>query len=348
MKNIAIIIVVLMMVGAFTGLFLSYLNLSSPSSEVVTEEESLRIGFSLGTNREERWQRDVDNFTARAEALGATVEVAYAGEDAHTQIAQAENLIIKGVQALVVLAADTNTAHTIVERAHEAGVEVIAYDRLIQNADVDLFLTFDTRLIAEGEAREITRLVPQGKIAYVGGASTDSNSALHEEGAFKVLQPLIDKGDIEIAYKTFTLDTRPEEAYKTMKAYLDAGGKVDGVICMNDGTAGGVIQALAEHGLAGKVPVAGADADLAAVQRIVAGTQAATMFTPLSELDNAAAEAAVAFARGENPRTNGILNNGKLDVPTYFFTPELVVKSNIDEIIIDSGFHSRASVYGAQ
>lgn len=309
------------------------------------QEQKVRVGFSLGTLREERWQKDIDLFTQRAAELGATVISEFANEDANLQITQAENLIIQGIKSLVVVPHDGDLAAQIVTKAHNAGVKVIAYDRMINKADVDFYVTFDSRIIGELEAKEIVKRVPKGKYAYIGGATTDSNAFLHKEGVMRILEPLIKNGDIQLVVDKFTPDWRPEEAYKTMKEYLSKSKDISAVIAANDGTAGGAIQALKEAGLAGKVPVAGADADLAATQRIVEGTQTVTIYTPLKVLAQAAADAAIDFARGVKPKANGTINNGKIEVQSNLLEPTLVTKENIDSTIIKDGFHSREAVY---
>lgn len=346
-RTIYIFGAVLVVLAIAGGIFI-FTELKTDSPQLVqTADNNLKIGFSLGTNREERWQKDVADFTARANSLGATVEVKYSGEDADLQLSQAENLIIQGVKVLVVVANDANKAAQIVEKAHAAGVKVVAYDRMINKADVDLFITYDSREIGRLSAMEIIKNTPKGSIAYIGGSPTDNNAFLHKEGAMKVLQPLIDKGDIKLVLNTFSNDWKPEEAYKAMKDYLATGKTVDAVVSANDGTAGGVVQALKEKNLAGKVPVTGQDADLAACQRVIAGTQTGTVYKPFKNLAFGAAEAAVALGKNTKPKENGTLNNGKIDVPSYFLVPTMVTKENMDSTIIRDGFHTRNEVYGA-
>lgn len=342
---VSILGLVLIIGGVLAYLFLNQTPDVGQQPTPTVQEQKVRLGFSLGTLREERWQKDTDLFTERAGQLGATVLSEFANEDAKLQTTQAENLIIQGIKSLVVVPHDADLAAEIVTKAHNAGVKVIAYDRMINKADVDYYITFDSRIIGELEAKEITKRIPKGKYAYIGGATTDNNAFLHKEGAMRILEPLIKKGDIQLVVDQFTPDWRPEEAYKTMKNYLAKNKDISAVIAANDGTAGGVIQALKEVGLEGKVLVAGADADLAAAQRIVEGTQTVTIYTPLKLLAQGAADAAMDFAKGIKPKTNGTINNGKIDVPSNLLEPTLVTKENIDSTIIKDGFHSREAVY---
>jgi D-xylose transport system substrate-binding protein len=308
---------------------------------------SIVIGFSLATLQEERWQRDRDMFVAAAEKLGAKVEVQAANNDEAKQIAQAENLISQGVDVLVVVPQNAEATASIVEKAHEAGIKVLAYDRLIRNADVDLYVSFDNERVGEMQAEAIVKLVPKGKYVYIGGAETDNNAHLFKKGAFNILQPLIDKGDIEVVYDQWTRDWNPANALANMENALTANNnQIDAVVAANDGTAGGVIQALAAQGLAGKVPVSGQDAELAAIKRIVEGTQTMTVYKPIRALAEKAAELAVQLAKGESVETNATVNNGKIDVPSVLLDPIAVDKTNIEETIIADGFHSREDIYG--
>jgi len=308
---------------------------------------SITIGFSLATLQEERWQRDRDMFVAAAEKLGAKVEVQAANNDEAKQIAQAENLISQGVDVLVVVPHNAEATASVVEKAHEAGIKVLAYDRLIRNADVDLYVSFDNERVGEMQAEAIVKLVPKGKYVYIGGSETDNNAHLFKKGAFNILQPLIDKGDIEVVYDQWTRDWNPANALANMENALTANNnQIDAVVAANDGTAGGVIQALAAQGLAGKVPVSGQDAELAAIKRIVEGTQTMTVYKPIRALAEKAAELAVQLAKGEAVGTNATVNNGKIDVPSVLLDPIAVDKTNIEETIIADGFHSREDIYG--
>jgi D-xylose transport system substrate-binding protein len=160
-----------------------------------------------------------------------------------------------------------------------------------------------------------------------------------------ILQPKIDSGEVNLVINKFTEEWKPEEAYKTIKSYLDSGKKLDAVVAANDGTASGVIRALKEAGLAGKIPVSGQDAELSASQRIVAGTQTSTVYKPIDSLAYKAAEIAVLMAKGQLPETADFLNNGKILVPSYFLEPILVTKKNIMSAIVLSGFHTYEEVY---
>ena len=318
-----------------------------PMKENVKDSDGkIKIGFSMDTLQEERWLRDRELFKKSVEALGAEVEILAANGDDALQISQAETLISQGIDLLVIVPHNAEATAAIVHRAHEAGIKVIAYDRLVKNADIDLYVSFDNEQVGEMQAKAITKLVPKGNYVYIGGAITDNNALLFKKGVFNVLQPLIDKGDIKIVYDQWTIDWNPENALANMEAALKANGnQIDAVIAANDATAGGVIHALTAQGLAGKIPVAGQDAELAAAQRIVEGTQTMTVYKPIQSLTEKVAQLAVNLAKGENIDANQKVNNGKIEVPSVLLAPIAVDRFNIDDTIIADGFHSRVDVY---
>ncbi|RDU36022.1 D-xylose ABC transporter substrate-binding protein [Neobacillus piezotolerans] len=314
--------------------------------EKAIASEPLKIGFSMDTLLEERWQKDRDLFKAAVEALGAKVEILAANGDDALQIAQAETLISQGIDLLVVVPHNAEATATIVNKAHKVGIKVMAYDRLVKNANIDLYVSFDNEQVGELQAKAITELVPKGRYVYIGGASTDNNAHLFKKGVFKVLQPLIDKGDITVVFDQWSKDWTPVNAQANMEAALKANNNnIDAVIAANDATAGGVIKALSAQGLAGKIPVAGQDAELAGVQRVVDGTQTMTVYKPINALTEKAAELAVMIAKGEHIKADRKMNNGKVEVPSILLSPIAVDRQNIDQTIIADGFHSREDVY---
>jgi D-xylose transport system substrate-binding protein len=305
----------------------------------------IRIGFSLGDLREERWQKDRDLFVAAAKKLGAFVQVSSANSDPILQNTQIENMISQGMDIIVVAPYDSEKIASVVSLAHKEGIKIISYDRLIKNADVDFYVTFDNVKVGSLQAQGVVDVKNSGNFAYIGGAPTDNNAKLLKQGSMEVLTPLIKNGSVKLVIDKFMTDWKPELAYTTIKEYLAKGGKLDAVIAANDGTAFGAIRALKEFGLDGKVPVSGQDAELSACQRVIAGSQTLTVYKPLPSLANKAAEIAVAFVKGESPKPNSVTDNGKIDVPSFYLEPVLVTKKNMDATVIKDGFHSKSQVY---
>ena len=321
---------------------------NSGSNAVASQNKSgkIRIGLSMDTLKEERWQKDRDIFVKRAEELGAEVLVQAADGKDETQIKQAESLLTQKIDVLVIIPHNSEVSATIVEAAKRQNVPVVSYDRLIRNSEPDLYISFDNEKVGELQAKYLFEKAPQGNYILIGGAPTDNNAKLLRNGQMKVLQPAIDKGDIKIAADQWARDWLADEALKhTENALTNHSNNVVAVVASNDATAGGAIQALNAQQLSGKVLVSGQDADLAALQRIVAGTQTMTVYKPVSQLAVKAAEAAVALAKKEKVETNGKVNNGKIDVPSILLEPISVDKNNLDETVIKDGFQNREDVY---
>lgn len=347
--GILLIIFTLMFLAACEGMVSPKpIERKEPVQEQNTEidDKKLKIGFSMDTLEEERWPKDRDLFKEGVEALGSEVVIREAKGDDALQIVQAETLISEGIDILVIVPHNAEAVATIVNKAHSAGIKVISYDRLVKNSAIDLYISFDNELVGELQAKAITKLVPKGKYAYIGGANTDNNAHLIKKGVFSVLQPLIDKGDIQVVYDQWTENWSPENARANMEEALRINDNdIDAVIAANDSTAGGIIEALAAQGLVGKIPVAGQDADLAAAQRIVEGTQTMTIYKPIKTLAYEAAKVAIQMAKGEEIVTDRKINNGKMDIPSLLLPPIPVDKKNMDETIIADGFHLREDVY---
>jgi D-xylose transport system substrate-binding protein len=319
---------------------------SGNSSESERKSGKLRIGLSMDTLKEERWQKDRDIFVKRAEELGAEVLVQAADGKDETQLKQAESLLTQGIDVLVIIPHNSQISSTIVDSAKRQNVPVISYDRLIKNCEPDVYISFDNLKVGELQAKYLVEKAPKGNYVLIGGSQTDNNAKLLREGQMEILQPLIDKGDIKIVADQWARDWLAEEALKHVENALTMNNdNVVAVLTSNDSTAGGAIQALNAKKLGGKVLVSGQDADLAAMQRIVEGTQTMTVYKPVSILAARAAEAAVALAKKEKVETNGKVNNGKIDVPAILLEPISVDKNNIDETVIKDGFQKREDIY---
>src|SRR5918911_1489407 len=208
-------------------------------------DRAVRIGLSLDTLKEERWQHDRDLFLAHAKELGAEVEIQAANGDDRVQIQQAENLLTQGVDVLVVVPHNSEVAASVVEAAKRQCVPVISYDRLIRNGDVDLYVSFDNVKVGEMQAKYLLDRAPRGNYVLIGGSPTDNNALLFRQGQMNVLKPAIERGDIHVVSDQWAKEWQASEALKhTENALTQAKNNVVAVVASNDGTAGGVIQAL--------------------------------------------------------------------------------------------------------
>lgn len=311
------------------------------------EAAKMKIGMTVDDLRLERWQRDRDIFTEEANKLGAEVVAVSANGDSDKQMRDAENLISQGIDLLVVIPNNGDVMGAIVDQAHQDGIKVLAYDRLLTNSDVDAYISFDNEKVGELQGKAIVEAMPKGRYFMMGGSPTDNNAKMFRAGQMKAVQPYVDSGEIVIVGDQWVKDWLPEEAMKIMENALTANdNKIDAVVASNDSTAGGAIQALAAQNMAGKVPISGQDADLAAVKRVAEGTQTVTVYKPIPKLAKEAAKLSVKMIKNENLETTTTVNNGQKEVPAVLLEPIAVTKDNIGETIVKDGFHTEKDIYG--
>jgi D-xylose transport system substrate-binding protein len=337
-------------IGAGIALLVIAAGCSRPAPEkrgAAPANRKVRLGFSMDTLKEERWHRDRDLLVRRAGELGAEVLVQAANGNDALQNSQAENMLTQGVDVLLVAPHNGRTAAVIVEAAHRAGVPVIAYDRLINDADVDLYMSFDNERVGQMQAEYLVTRRPRGNYVVIGGAPTDNNALLYHQGQMKVLEPYVSRGEIRIVADQWARDWLAVEALKIMEnALTRSDNKVDAVVAANDGVAGGAIQALAEQGLAGRTLVSGQDAELSACQRVAAGTQTMTVYKPIARLASKAAEVAVKLAlkQPHGETTRGV-SNGKKEIPSILQPPIAVDRDNLVSTVIADGYQKLEDVY---
>jgi len=313
----------------------------------------ITVGVSIGHTQEERWQREMEMFQAYADEKGFELLIQSAEGSTEKQVSQCENLVNQGIDVLVLQSIDASAVAPIVTTAHEEGIQVIAYDRFAMNCDIDYYITFDSFKVGVTQATFVTDLAPKGNYIWLKGSPDDNNAVLVAEGQKSVLQPYIDSGDITIVLEQWCQAWDPEEALNhTENALTSANNDIQGVIASNDGTAGGAIQALAAQGL--NVPISGQDADLAACQRIVEGTQTGTVYKPLAKLNQSAMELAVAIATGEDPKSSvdselgewTTLNNEYKDVDSFSVDVVAITADNLyDILIVQDEFQTVEDVY---
>ena len=308
------------------------------------QEDKLTIGMSFDSFVIERWQRDRDIFVQAAKELGAEVNVQNANGEVEEQKQQIEYFIKKKVDVIVIVCIDSDALSDTIKSAHEAGIKVIAYDRLINNADIDLYISFDNEMVGTLMGQSlIDNGIAGGKVVMVGGSLADNNVSLVENAFEKVMND----NNVQIADRTHCDGWRAELAADYIYSHRVRVSDCDAGMCGNDNVASQVVNALAVQRLAGKMLVTGQDADLEACQRIVEGTQIMTVYKPVEKLAHRAAECAVAMAKGQeiSGEDVGTISNGKKELPCVKLEPVMVTKDNMDEVIIDSGFHSREEVY---
>lgn len=315
------------------------------SPDAATEqEEPISIGICFDTFTIERWVKDRDVFTYTATELGARVNVQNANGDVEKQREQIRHFIEMEVDALVVVAVDADRITDLLESAHAGGIAVIAYDRLIMEAPVDLYISFDNYAVGEMMAEKIASDCGEAPgVLVIAGPESDKNVPLVMEGFESVAK----EEDFYIVDEVHIEGWRAENVGTYFDRNPGIMEDVDAVMCGNDSLAGAVVQYLAEKRLAGTVVVTGQDADLDACQRIVEGTQTMTVYKPVEQLARQAAELTMRLARGEDIEysVTETIDNGTGSVPYVALVPVAVDAQCMDEVIVQSGFHLREDIY---
>ncbi len=303
--------------------------------------KAVKIGMSFDSLLVERWQKDRDIFIAEAGKLGADCVFLSADGDAKKQNEQCDVLLGQGIDVLVIVPKSATASARAVQKAKKQGVPVLSYDRLILGADVDIYLSFDNERVGQMQGEYLVGRKPVGRYFLLGGSPDDNNAKLFRAGQMRAIQPLVDKGDITIVGDNWADGWSPKKAREIAENLLVTVGKeIDVIVASNDGTAGGVIQALKAQGLDGKVLVSGQDADLQACKRILAGTQSMTVYKPLKKLATKAAAVAVQLARGETVAAGTTLNNGLIDVPSVLLDPISLDKDNLVRVLTADGYYT--------
>ena len=339
----------LMLLSALAAInMMTLFGCKEKEEEIITNdnEEEVVVGFSMGTLMEDRWIRDRDIFIAEAEQQGITVIVNNANNDSDLQYEQVKKMLKQGIDVLVIAPNDCYSEAKCVKLAKEQKVPVISYDRLVSNADVDVYISFDHTQVGVLMATYLVENVPEGEYIIVNGSKSDNNSKMINDGAMSVLKPYIENHKIQIAASTWVDGWKRETAYDFVAELLDKKDvDVKAILCGNDSMAWGVIDALSEKQIAEQVKVVGQDADLVACQRIVNGKQALTIYKPIKNLVQKTVEVCLQLVNGEDVSSQGTLDDGTDQVPYIFIAVEAVTKENIDDTVIKDGFHLYEDVY---
>jgi D-xylose transport system substrate-binding protein len=316
--------------------------------------ENKTIGLLLPESKTPRYEsQDHPHFDQTVKNLCPDCDVFYAnaGQDADRQQQQAEAALTRGVDVLVLDPVDAASAASIVAQANAQNVPVIDYDRLIPNADIDYYVSFDNRRVGRLQAESLTKKLDSegerdGTIVMVNGAPTDTNATDYKQAA----NSIFDKGTLKIGKEYDTPDWSPDQAQTEMQQAITALGTNGfvGAYVANDGMAGGVIAAMKGAGINPSTrPTTGQDADLAGIQRILVGEQYMTVYKAIKQEARKAAQIAVAVAKGDKVPA-GVVNqhvaNGKKSVPSVILTPVAVTKDNIEDTVVKDGFWTASQI----
>ncbi|GHV60943.1 D-xylose-binding periplasmic protein [Spirochaetia bacterium] len=310
-------------------------------------EKKVTIGFSVATATFilERWNKDMKIFSAAAKELGADVLVQLSAGGIREQIAQINYMVTQNIDILVVIAHDSELIAGAVKQVRDAGIPVIAYDRMILGTPIDAYISFDSREVGRQYGRALISAVPKGTYLVANGSLHDTNSFDINEGLHEILDPHIAAGSIKIGREIWLEEWSFDEALEKIGAVFEETTTFDAIACGNDAIASAAIQLLSERRLAGKVAVVGQDAELISCQHVVEGLQLMTVYKPIGKLASRSARLAMAIATQEDfPPDTLLENNSGAPIPSYIEKPLAIYKDNMDAVIKD-GFHSYEDVY---
>lgn len=307
----------------------------------------IKIGFAMATVKEERWQRDRDAFEASCAKANVECAITVADNNSSRQANDVDNLLTQGVDVLVIAPQDATDAVSMVDKAKKQGVPVISYDRLINSDKIDLYISHQVPVIGRKMAEYALAKVPKGKYVMVYGASTDNNAHIMMKEQMAVLQPAVDRKEIEIVANTFIPDWKNDLALNFAENSLTKeNDDIQAFVVSNDGMAGGVVQALAARNLTGKVVVTGQDAGLEALQNIAEGKQSMTIYKSIVDLASQAVDAAIKLAKGEKLTATPFTNDSiKKDVPAILLEVTVVDKANLVETVVKDGYAKFEDIY---
>jgi len=318
----------------------------SAASAVPAGDKKL-VGVNFPSTDVERWPKEAEIIKNGMEAVGYEVIIQYGENDANAQMQQCDNMLSQGIDLLILAAVDTVSAAEIVNKAHDEGVPVMAYCRMIQDVDLDYFVAEDNEMVGTLQGGFMRDNLDSGNVMLLSGDPQDINAVLYLTKAKEAIQPKLDSGEFKLVAEQYSKNWQPIEAMKHVEnALTQNNNDIQGVICTNDTTAAGAVEALAAQHLAGITVVTGGDGELQAAKRILEGTQTMTVFKDPRPIASASVEAAIAVLNGGEPNYNGFMNNGFKDVQAVLVDMSIVTKDNLVAEMVDTGFFTMAQLEG--
>ena len=329
-------------------LFLSCVRKAADPAQKLSSEISNGapvIGFSIDTLAIERWQRDLDLFMNEARRLGAEVIVQNAGNSIEEQNRQILYLASRNVDVIVIIAKEARSFSETIDKVHSKNIPVLSYDRLILDADIDLYMTVDSEKVGKIMGKTMMARTSQKNWALVLGPKEDNNMDMIRSG---ILSSIKNSG-VVITNEFYTSGWNYDLSRQYAIDMVTSGKIPDVIICGNDAVADSVIGVINQYYTGDHVFICGQDADIAACQNIVKGYQDFTVYKPIGELAKQAAGCAVRLAKGESPeeiaKDGTFIHNGFGSIPSILLEPQCVDQTNLREVIVDSGFHTEGEIF---
>jgi D-xylose transport system substrate-binding protein len=296
------------------------------------------VGILFDSRENERWFKDEQLILEKFNEKEINALFRLANGDAQLQFQQAKELIDSGAQILIIAAVDLLEAAKIVELAHRNGIKVISYDRLIKDSSPDLYISFDNVEVGRLQAEYLTKICPTGNYAIIGGATSDNNSYLLRIGQMNVLQPLIEKGDINLVYDQFVDYWSEDSGYEHMKRILSK-AEVDAVVAANDQLATGAVRAIFETDSNLHVYISGQDASLEACRNILQGEQTMTVYKPIEAITEKTVDITLRMLNDQPiPENTTVIHNGFKLIPSILLSPSIVNKETMNLTVIADGY----------
>jgi D-xylose transport system substrate-binding protein len=313
------------------------------------QNAKIKIGLMFPYTTASRMAIEEQYFRQKAAELGCEVVVTDAKNDEQLQRKQSQKLIEDGVNAIVIMAINAYTAAEIVRDAHNSGVKVIAYDRIIYNCDLDFYISHNNYNVGKFMADYVLKLKPEGKYVFLCGDKSDRNAIFVKSGQVDAIKQNLQSGKIKILYDVFVEDWSDENAYFLMRKFLRLSSNEipDVILASNDGLAYGAVKALEEcDDDPSKVLITGQDAELYAIKNILSGKQTITIFKPFKILAEKAVEVSVDLIKGRKLSITTTIFNNRKNVESLLFDPVVVDKSNIKETVIKEGLYKESDIFG--
>ncbi len=313
-----------------------------------SKKENHKIGFLFSAKTTARYIKEGNLFKEKAEELGAQVIIDDGNGSEALQYDKAIEMFDNGIDALVLIAINSNTAASIVREGQERGIKVIAYNRLIFNCEPDLYVSGNNETLGKHMVDAVLNKTKTGNVVILGGDKYDRNAIGLMKSIDDHIKPYVESGQFKILYKTFIEEWSDVNAAYEMQQFLSmTNQKPDVVFAGYDGMSAAIIRVLEEKEMLDGVYITGQDAELRGIKNIVAGKQLMTVFHPLTDNAYRAAELTIDLLNGKMPSKDELsyTNNGMIDVPTIKIESIPVTKDNIDEVLINTGVYSKDEVY---
>lgn len=308
----------------------------------------VKIGVSIGAGGAARWQKDMAFMQERAKALGADIELRLNLPDSSkTQTEDCLEMLSDGIDVLIITPNNTRKVDDVLMYAKQKNTKVVSYARAVMGGNVDLFVGYDCYKIGQNMGQHLTEKVYHGDIIVLKGDVNDFNTPFLYYGAMKYIKPLIENGKLNMVLDAYVPKWSPAEVKKLVKEAVAANGnRIDAIFASNDRLAGAAAEALEELHVTNHAVITGMDAELAAIKRILAGTQDATIYMDLRELAYAAVDEAYNLATKKKVNVNSELgNDGSNKINAFLINGKVVTRENINKVLIEPGHFTKEDIY---